>query len=97
MFWYSSLFINSHLILDFTDKCPEELRSSKLIEFERIIAISAQEQQHIGQVKRAIREVLDERAELELSKQEDSDGDHKKLVDTKKRPPVAEQFQIKLS
>lgn len=46
--------------------CPPELRSERLLRFERIVAISAQERRNIDEVTRAIRGVLDEAAEREL-------------------------------
>ncbi|XP_055713632.1 GTP-binding protein 10 homolog [Phlebotomus papatasi] len=46
--------------------CPEEIRPEKLIEFERILPISARERIGIEKVTSAIREVLDEAAEENL-------------------------------
>lgn len=48
------------------DECPTELRSERLMKFERIVAVSARELFNIETAKRAIRDVLDESAEREL-------------------------------
>ncbi|XP_036321619.1 GTP-binding protein 10 homolog [Rhagoletis pomonella] len=45
------------------DNCPEEIRPSKLIKFERIIPISAQNVKRIDVVKEELRDVLDSLAE----------------------------------
>ncbi|XP_055849287.1 GTP-binding protein 10 homolog [Episyrphus balteatus] len=47
-------------------ECPEEIRPTKLINFERVIPISAINSARINQVKVNLREVLDELAEREL-------------------------------
>ncbi|GAB0091447.1 GTP-binding protein 10 homolog [Sergentomyia squamirostris] len=46
--------------------CPEEIRPTKLLDFERILPISAQENTDIDQVTTQIREVLDLAAEAAL-------------------------------
>ncbi|XP_055908852.1 GTP-binding protein 10 homolog [Eupeodes corollae] len=48
------------------EECPEEIRPTKLINFERVIPISAINSARINQVKVNLREVLDELAEREL-------------------------------
>ncbi|XP_059618789.1 GTP-binding protein 10 homolog [Phlebotomus argentipes] len=49
------------------ENCPEEIRPQKLMEFERIIPISAKENVDIGRVTACIRDVLDEAAAEGLS------------------------------
>ncbi|XP_055638188.1 GTP-binding protein 10 homolog [Toxorhynchites rutilus septentrionalis] len=46
--------------------CPEELIPTQLINFERIIPISAKSVTEIDKVKQSIREVLDEKAEQKM-------------------------------
>lgn len=46
--------------------CPQEIRPEKLINFERVIPISAINVARISQVKTGLRDVLDELAEREL-------------------------------
>lgn len=45
------------------EKCPEEIRPSKLINIERIIPISAKNEKRIDVVKEELRDVLDSIAE----------------------------------
>ncbi|CAD7086466.1 unnamed protein product [Hermetia illucens] len=48
--------------------CPEEIRPTKLINFERVIPISARDEMRISDVKDEIRIVMDELVEKELEK-----------------------------
>lgn len=48
-------------------ECPEEIRPEKIINFERIIPISAHKSARVNQVKSILREVLDELTARELS------------------------------
>lgn len=70
-------------------ECPDELKSKKYFDFERIITISAKEQTKIDNVRAAIREVLDEKAE----------ADRIAALDSEIRQNVAtgEQMKIKLA
>lgn len=54
-------------LTDGLDQCPPELRPKKLLEFERIIPISAKNIKEIGKVKSSLRDVLDIAAEKQLS------------------------------
>lgn len=62
------------------EQCPEHLRPVKLLNFERIIPMSAKHDEDMNKVKAAIRDVLDLEAEKHL-KQPDFD----ELVDNKMR------------
>lgn len=55
------------------NRCPEELRPSKFLEFEQIIPISARNIKEIEKVKNAIRDVLDVYAEKRLIEREEYD------------------------
>lgn len=46
--------------------CPEELRPTKLLNFERIIQVSAKNRKEIDKVKEAVRDVLDLEAEKNI-------------------------------
>lgn len=46
--------------------CPAELVSKNYINFERIIPISAKNEENIADVKTAVRDVLDDYAERQL-------------------------------
>ncbi|XP_059220917.1 GTP-binding protein 10 homolog [Stomoxys calcitrans] len=48
------------------DECPQEIRPERVIKFERVLTISAQNSARIQDVKRELRRVLDEQAEKEL-------------------------------
>lgn len=48
-------------------ECPAELASKNYINFERIIPISAKNEENIQDVKTAIRDVLDDYAERQLT------------------------------
>ncbi|KAJ6633045.1 GTP-binding protein 10 like, partial [Pseudolycoriella hygida] len=47
-------------------ECPEELASKNYMNFERVIPISAKNDENIQEVKRSIRNVLDDYAERSL-------------------------------
>lgn len=49
------------------DECPADLASKNYIKFERIIPISAKDQDNVDSVKTAIRDVLDDYAERQLN------------------------------
>lgn len=52
---------------DGLNECPNELRPEKLLEFERIIPISAKNCKEIDKVKNCVRDVLDAEAEKQLN------------------------------
>ncbi|XP_055593048.1 GTP-binding protein 10 homolog [Uranotaenia lowii] len=51
--------------------CPDELIPKQLIQLDRVIPISAKSMTEVDKVKRAIREVLDEKAEQKLQEERD--------------------------
>ncbi|EDS36461.1 claudin 12 [Culex quinquefasciatus] len=74
--------------------CPEELVPRQLINLERVIPISAKSVTEIDKVKRAIREVLDEKAEEKLREQnaaESVDDDSETRRDQQLRGKLREQ------
>lgn len=48
------------------EKCPEVIRPNKLIEFERIIPVSAKNSARVNEVKENLRIILDELAERQV-------------------------------
>lgn len=50
----------------FQNECPPDMLSKRFINFDRILEISAKDNLHIDEVKRMIRDVLDEHAERKL-------------------------------
>lgn len=60
---YQPTLVNLHKGLQ---DCPEEIRPEKLINFERIIPISALNSARINQVRDSLRDILDELAERDL-------------------------------
>lgn len=85
----SFALITDHFI-GCANECPDELLSKRFFNFERIIAISAQQSTNIVDVKDAIRDVLDEQAER-LKAQEAT------ATRTKAATVVTEQLKVKLS
>uniref|UniRef100_A0A1B0CSI3 Uncharacterized protein n=1 Tax=Lutzomyia longipalpis TaxID=7200 RepID=A0A1B0CSI3_LUTLO len=57
---------NLHRLEEQVAECPEEIRPRKLLNFERILSISAKEGMDIDRVVANIREVLDEAAEEDV-------------------------------
>lgn len=81
---------NIYFFKDCAKECPEQLLSKRYFDFERIIAISAQQGTNVTNVKDAVRDVLDDHAER-LKTQEAT------AIAAKAAPVVTEQLKVKLS
>lgn len=66
-------------MLDGLQHCPEELIPKQIINFERIIPISAKSVTEIDKVKVAVREVLDAKAEERL-RSDAKEGDNLEML-----------------
>lgn len=67
--------------------CPEEIRPTKLINFERVIPISARDETRISDVKDEIRVVMDELVEKELEKKVEPTQKAKTMERIRERGP----------
>lgn len=67
--------------------CPEEIRPTKLINFERVIPISARDETRISDVKDEIRIVMDELVEKELEKKVEPTQKAKTMERIRERGP----------